>query len=62
MNEERKIATEEVDGVAPPPRARVSDAAETLARKKDYLEGFLAQKPADRSHRHRARAAISTRR
>ena len=52
MNEERKIATEEVDGVAPPTKARVSDAAETqsiaetFARKKDYLEGFLAQKPA----------------
>jgi FeS assembly SUF system protein len=46
VNEERKIAVEEVDGVTPPPRARVSDAAETLARKKDYLEGFLAQKPA----------------
>lgn len=46
MNEERKIATEEVDGVTPPPKARVSDATETLARKKDYLEGFLSQKPA----------------
>ena len=52
MNEERRIATEEVDGVAPPPKARVSDAAETpsvadtFARKKDYLEGFLSQKPA----------------
>jgi FeS assembly SUF system protein len=50
VNEERKIATEEVDGVAPPPKARVSDVAETpadtFARKKDYLEGFLSQKPA----------------
>ena len=46
MNEERKIATEEVDGVTAPPKARVSDVAETLARKKDYLEGFLSQKPA----------------
>ena len=52
MNEERKIATEEVDGVPPPPKARVSDVvetpgvADTFARKKDYLEGFLAQKPA----------------
>ena len=52
MNEERKIATEEVEGVTPPPKARVSDAAETpsvadtFARKKDYLEGFLSQKPA----------------
>ena len=52
MNEERRIETEEVEGVAPPPKARVSDAAETpsvadtFARKKDYLEGFLSQKPA----------------
>ena len=50
MNEERRIETEEVEGVAPPLKARVSDAAETpadtLARKKDYLEGFLSQKPA----------------
>ena len=39
---------EEVDGVETPPRARVEDAespAEKLERKKDYLEGFLAQKP-----------------
>ena len=46
MNEERKIATEEVDGVTPPPKARVSDVMETFERKKDYLEGFLSQKPA----------------
>lgn len=46
MNEERRIEAEEVDGVTAPPKARVSDAAETLARKKDYLEGFLSQKPA----------------
>ena len=52
MNEERKIAVEEVEAVTPPPRARVTDmvetpgAADTFARKKDYLEGFLAQKPA----------------
>ena len=46
MNEERKIAVEEVDGVAPPPKARVSDVAETFERKKDYLEGFLSRKPA----------------
>jgi FeS assembly SUF system protein len=38
---------EEVDGVAPPPKARVDveSAAETLARKRDYLEGFLTQQP-----------------
>lgn len=43
------IRIEEVDGVPPPPRARVEDAEaprETFERKKDYLEGFLAQKPA----------------
>jgi FeS assembly SUF system protein len=39
VNEERKIETESVDAVTPPPRARVSDAFE---RKKDYLAGFLA--------------------
>ena len=44
------IRIEEVPGVEPPPRARVEDlepAGEKLARKVDYLEGFLAQKPAD---------------
>lgn len=46
MNEERRIATEEVESVAPPSKARVSDA-ETFARKRDYLEGFLSQKPAE---------------
>ncbi len=45
MNEERRIEVEEVDAVAPPPKARVSD---TFERKRDYLEGFLAQqKPAE---------------
>ena len=39
MNEERKIETEEVEGVAPPPRARVT---EDFERKRDYLAGFLA--------------------
>lgn len=37
---------EEVGGVEAPPRARVEDAesaTEKLGRKKDYLEGFLAQ-------------------
>ncbi len=47
MNEQIRI--EEVDSVEKPPKARVESAAETpsetLARKKDYLEGFLAQKP-----------------
>ncbi len=54
MNEEQKIVTEEVESVAPPPRARVEDvvdegaresAAEKLERKRDYLEGFLSQQP-----------------
>ena len=39
MNEERKIEVEEVESVAPPPRARVPDS---VARKRDYLAGFLA--------------------
>jgi FeS assembly SUF system protein len=43
VNEERKIETEEVDAVTPPPRVRVTD---TFERKKDYLAGFLAgEKP-----------------
>ena len=44
MNE---IKIEEVDSVDAPPRARVESAAETFERKIDYLEGFLAQKPAE---------------
>jgi FeS assembly SUF system protein len=39
MNKERKIETEEVESVTPPPRARVPDGFE---RKRDYLSGFLA--------------------
>jgi FeS assembly SUF system protein len=51
MDGERKIEIEEVDGVTPPARARVEDASDEsasdkLERKKDYLEGFLSQKPA----------------
>jgi len=52
MNEEadKRFDVEEVDGVTPPPRGRVEDAEESagdkLERKKDYLEGFLAQQPA----------------
>ena len=43
MNQERKIETEEVEAVAPPPRARVPEtASETFERKRDYLAGFLA--------------------
>ena len=36
---------EEVESVATPPKVRVETVAETLDRKRDYLEGFLAQKP-----------------
>lgn len=46
---EKTFRVEQVDGVEAPPRGRVEDAetaAEKLERKKDYLEGFLAQKPA----------------
>jgi FeS assembly SUF system protein len=52
MSEGSNIRIEEVEGVAPPPRARVDDietAGEKLGRKRDYLEGFLAQKPAEAS-------------
>ena len=35
------FSVEEVEGVASPPKARVEDAA----RERDYLAGFLAQKP-----------------
>jgi FeS assembly SUF system protein len=49
MNDETpRFAVEQVGSATPPPRARVEDAetpAETLARKRDYLEGFLAQQP-----------------
>jgi FeS assembly SUF system protein len=48
VNEERKIEVEEVGEVPAPPRARVEDAEpvrEAFERKRDYLEGFLAQKP-----------------
>lgn len=47
MNEERRIEVEEVDAVPTPPRARVDDARESFERKRDYLEGFLSQKPAN---------------
>ena len=50
MNEERKIVVEEVEAVNAPPRARVEDVEShgaKLERKRDYLEGFLQQKPQD---------------
>jgi len=47
--EEPKFTVEEVEEVSAPRRARVEEAPETpaekLDRKRDYLEGFLAQKP-----------------
>lgn len=50
MSEQARFSVEEVDAVTPPPRAKVEDAvietaAEKLERKRDYLEGFLQQKP-----------------
>ena len=46
MNEERRIMVEEVDSVEAPPKARVDGGvAENFERKRDYLEGFLSQKP-----------------
>lgn len=60
MTDDSKFRIEQVDSVPPPPRARVEDAiaasepmrvddaespAEKLERKRDYLEGFLAEKP-----------------
>ncbi|WP_374528813.1 SUF system Fe-S cluster assembly protein [Novosphingobium sp.] len=47
MSEEPKFTIEEVSSVNAPPRAKVEDAetpAEKLERKRDYLEGFLAEK------------------
>jgi len=57
MNEQSRISVEEVEGVTPPPKARVEDAREGPApsvvegfeRKKDYLTGFLNEKPAELS-------------
>ena len=47
-----KFTVEEVAAASPPPRARVEDAeapADKLERKRDYLEGFLKEKPANLS-------------
>jgi FeS assembly SUF system protein len=41
--EERKIMVEEVEAVDMPPKARVDEEP----RQRDYLDGFLAQKPSD---------------
>ena len=43
MNDAFRV--EEVAAVDAPPKARVESAGETFERKRDYLEGFLAQKP-----------------
>ena len=50
--EEPKFAVEEVQSVPTPPRARVERdeaPAEMLERKRDYLEGFLAEKPEEQA-------------
>ncbi|MCB2051668.1 MAG: SUF system Fe-S cluster assembly protein [Novosphingobium sp.] len=52
MEQERKIEAEEVSSVDTPRRARVEEAVgetagEKLARKRDYLEGFLKETPED---------------
>jgi FeS assembly SUF system protein len=59
VSEAGKIQVEEVASVDAPPKARVEDvhgdahvetsagARETFERKRDYLEGFLSQKPSD---------------
>ena len=46
MTEENKIMVEEVDAVDAPPKARV-EAAGSGQRQRDYLDGFLTQKPAE---------------
>jgi FeS assembly SUF system protein len=52
---------EEVDAETKPPRARVQDVvetpAETFARKRDYLDGFLAQTPQG-EHAHEPGGAL----
>ncbi len=49
MNDESpRFTVEQVDSVPTPPRARVDQAetpADKLERKKDYLDGFLNQRP-----------------
>ena len=45
MKEERKMEVEEVASVEAPAKARVEEPVETFERKRDYLAGFLAQKP-----------------
>lgn len=51
MEQERQIKAEEVENVDTPRRARVDEAvadesaADKLARKRDYLDGFLKEAP-----------------
>ena len=48
MTDAHSFEIEEVEGIAPPPRARVDldeTPAEKLSRKRDYLDGFLSAKP-----------------
>jgi len=47
MTQDHKFTIEEVDAVEPPPRAKVEDetSGDKFARKRDYLEGFLAETP-----------------
>jgi FeS assembly SUF system protein len=47
---ERGFAIEEVEAAPSPPRARVDDAPPPVpgeVRRRDYLDGFLAEKPQD---------------
>ena len=56
------IRVEEVEAVNKPARAQVSDAvespAETFERRRDYLSGFLAQKPASDGAPHEPGGAL----
>lgn len=56
------IRIEEVDAVEKPVRAKVSDAVETagdsFGRKRDYLAGFLAQKPVGGDAAHEPGGAL----
>ncbi|MCP1469551.1 FeS assembly SUF system protein [Sphingobium sp. OAS761] len=47
MMDERKIMVEEVEAVDAPPKARVDESLVSGQRQRDYLDGFLAQKPAE---------------
>ena len=42
-----EFRVEEVDAVPSPAKARVEDARQTFERKRDYLDGFLSQKPVE---------------